>query len=191
MSRRKKKGGRILLGLLIFILLIIGAGIWYITPSKSLDLKYRSIDVKDKIIKMVETRQPQMVLNTDEVAQLSKKNLIKYLNTHNVGVDITGADFQMNGDMMTADVNGKWGIVPFGATLQFHMTANGSKLFLEHESTKVRSLEVPQALLKLEPIEISLKDYLPDLLTVKEVDFLDAGMKLTFKIDWLSIPSLW
>lgn len=190
MSRRKNKGGRILIGLLIVILILVGAGIWYISPSKSLDLKYHSIDVKDKIVQMVETRQPEMILNNDEIAQMSKKNLIKYLNTHHVGVDITGAEFQANGQTMTADVNGKWGFIPFGATLKFHMSANGSQLILEHQSTEIRSLDVPSSLFKLEPIEVSLKEYLPDLISVKKVDFLDEGMKLTFKIDWLSIPSL-
>ncbi|UNK17807.1 hypothetical protein MNQ98_25790 [Paenibacillus sp. N3/727] len=191
MSRRKKKGGRILLGLLMLIIVVVGAGIWYVTPTKNLDLKYRSIDTKGKIMSMLETRQPQMVLNKDEVAQMSKKNLIKYLSTHDVGVDITGADFQMNGEMMKAEVNGKWGVFPFGATLQFHMTSNGSKLILEHQFTKIRSADIPLSIFKLEPIEISLKDYLPDIVTVKEVDFLEEGMKLTFKIDWFSIPSLW
>lgn len=191
MSRRKNKGGRILLGLLIFIVIIVGAGIWYISPSKSLDLKYHSIDVKDKILKMVETRQPEIVLSEDEFAQMSKKNMIEYMNKHNIGVDLTGADFHIDGQNMTADVNGKWGVLSFGGTLQFHMTANGSKLFLEHQLTTIRSLDIPTSVFKLDPIEISLKEYLPDLVTVKKVDFLDEGMKLTFKIDWLSIPSLW
>ncbi|WP_422658340.1 hypothetical protein ACK8P5_21950 [Paenibacillus sp. EC2-1] len=191
MSRRKNKGGRILLGLLIFIVIIVGAGIWYISPSKSLDLKYHSIDVKDKILQMVETRQPEIVLSKDEFAQMSKKNMIEYMNKHNIGVDLTGADFHIDGQNMTVDVNGKWGVLPFGATLQFHMTANGSNLSLEHQLTTIRSLDIPPSIFKLDPIEISLKEYLPDLVTVKKVDFLDEGMKLTFKIDWLSIPSLW
>lgn len=191
MSRRKNKGGRILLGLLILILVIVGAGIWYISPSKSLDLQYRSIDVKDKILKMVETRQPEIVLSEDEFAQMSKKNIIEYMTKHNVGVDLTGADFQINGQTMIADFNGKWGILPFGATVQFHMTANGSKLLLEHQSTTIRSLDIPTSVFKLDPIEVSLREHLPDIVTVKKVDFLDEGMKLTFKIDWSSIPSLW
>ncbi|WP_054956891.1 hypothetical protein [Paenibacillus dakarensis] len=191
MGRRKKKGGRVLLGLLIFILVLAGAGIWYISPSKSLNLQYRSIDIKDKILTMIDTRQPQIVLTKDEVGQMSKKNLIKYMREHNVGVDITGADFHLDGQTMTADVNGKWGVIPFGATLQFHMTANGSYLFLEHKATKIRDLNIPLPVFKLDPIEVSLREYLPDIVTVKKVDFLNEGMKLTFKIDWLSIPSLW
>lgn len=191
MSRRKKKGGRILLVFIMLIIVVVGAGIWYVTPTKNLDLKYHSIDIKGKMMSMLETRQPQMILNKDEVAQMSKKNLVKYLSTHDVGVEITGANFQMNGEIMTADINGKFGVLPFGATLQFHMTSSGSQLILEHQSTKIRNLDVPVSIFKLEPIEISLKDYMPDIVTVKDVDFLEDGMKLTFKIDWLSIPSLW
>lgn len=190
MSRRKNKGGRILLGLLIFILVIGGVGIWYISPSKSLNLQYQSIDIKDKIMKMLEARQPEMILSNDEVAQMSKKKLIEYMNTHKIGVDITGADFEFNGQTVTADMNGKWGVIPFGATLQFDMTTNGSTLVLEHQSTRIRSLDVPTSVFKLEPIEVSLREHLPNIVTVKKVDFLDEGMKLTFKIDWFSIPSL-
>ena len=39
-------------------------------------------------------------------------------------------------------------------------------------------------------IQISLKDYLPDLVTVKNVKFLSDGLELNFTMDWMSIPSL-
>lgn len=191
MSRPKRKGRRILLSLLVFIMLVAGAGIWFILPTKDLDLRYHSIDVKEKILKMIETREPRITLTQEEVAQMSKKNLIKYMSTHDLGVDITGADFRMNGDRMTADVNGKWGAIPFGAELGFRLTAHGSLLNLEHTSTHIRGVGIPLSIFKLEPIEISMKDYLPDVITVREVDFLEEGMRLTFKIDWLSLPSLW
>ncbi|WP_106766984.1 hypothetical protein [Paenibacillus faecalis] len=191
MSRRKRKGSRFLLAFFIFIMIAAGAGIWYIAPTKTMDLTYRSIDIKDKLISMIENRQLEMTLSEEEVVQMSKKNLVQYLNTHELGVDITGADFHMNGAVMTADMNGKWGVLPFGVTLEFHMTSSGSRIILEHQQTKVRSLDIPLSIFKLDPIEISLKDYTPDMVTVKDVEFLQEGMKLTFKIDWMSVPSLW
>lgn len=190
MRRRKRWGWRILLGLVLIAVLAAGAGIWFISPTKDLNLGYEPVDMKAKLLKMLEKRQPEMTLSREEVAQLSKKHLVKYIRTHNLPVSITGADFRMNGTRMTAEMNGRWGIVPFGATLEFEMASRGSRLVLEHISTRIRDQVIPPSVLKLSPIEISLKDHLPDVVTVSKVDFLDDGLKLTFKLDWLALPSL-
>ncbi|NMO97275.1 hypothetical protein [Paenibacillus lemnae] len=189
MARRKKRKSTFLI-LLLVLLLGTAGGAWWISPTKDLDLGYRPLDVKDKVLRMVETREPRMFLNADEVAQLSKKNLITYLNTHHVGVDVTGAEFRMQGKQMIADINGKWGVLPFGAQLEFQMKSSGSHIVLGHTSTSVRGWEVPQGLFHLQPITISLKDYLPDMLTVKNIEFLAEGLQLSFTIDWMNIPSL-
>ncbi|EFU38340.1 hypothetical protein PVOR_30058 [Paenibacillus vortex V453] len=190
MVRRKKRAGRFLLGIFILLLVIIGAAVWFVYPTQSLDMRYRSVDFKDKLMTMVSNRDTRMLLSTEEVGELSKKNMVKYISTHNLGVEITGADFTMNGTTMTAHMNGKWGIVPFGAVLRFQMSAEGSHLYLTHQSTTIRGVEVPQNLFQLEPIQVSLKDYLPDLVTVNNVKFLSDGLELNFTMDWMSIPSL-
>lgn len=190
MVRRKKRTGRFLLGIIVLLLVVIGAALWFVYPTQSLDMRYRSVDFKDKLMTMVTNRDTRMLLSTEEVGELSKKNMVKYMNTHDLGVDITGADFVMNGTRMTANMNGKWGIVPFGAVLRFQMSAEGSYLHLTHESTTIRGVDIPLHLFRLDPIQISLKDYLPDLVTVKDVKFLSDGLELNFTMDWMSIPSL-
>lgn len=190
MVRRKKRAGRFLLGIFVLLLVIIGALVWFVYPTQSLDMRYRSVDFKDKLMTMVSNRDTRMLLSTEEVGELSKKNMVKYMSTHNLGVDITGADFVMNGTTMTAHMNGQWGVLPFGAVLRFQMSAEGSHLHLTHESTTIRGVEIPLNMFQLEPIQISLKDYLPDLVTVKNVKFLSDGLELNFTMDWMSIPSL-
>lgn len=190
MVRRKKRAGRFLLGITVFLLVVIGAAVWFVYPTQSLDMRYRSVDFKDKLMTMVTNRDTRMLLTTEEVGELGKKHMVKYLETHDVGVDITGADFMMNGTRMTANMNGKWGILPFGAVLRFQMSAEGSYLHLTHESTTIRGVDIPLRLFQLEPIQISLKDYLPDLVSVKNVKFLSDGLELNFTMDWASIPSL-
>lgn len=92
---------------------------------------------------------------------------------------------------MTADINGKYeNLIPFGAELKFHMEASGSSLDLQHESTSVKSVRIPASWLNLGTITVHLKDHLPDMLTVDHIEFLQDGAKLTFKLDWLSLPSL-
>lgn len=190
MVRRKKRTGRFLLGILVLLLVIIGAAVWFVYPTQSMDMRYRSVDFKDKLMTMVSNRDTRMKLSTEEVGELSKKNMVKYMSTHDLGVDITGADFVMNGTTMTARMNGKWGVLPFGAVLRFQMSAEGSYLHLAHESTTIRGVEIPLNVFRLDPIQISLKDYLPDLVTVKNVKFLSDGLELNFTMDWMSIPSL-
>lgn len=190
MARRKKRAGRFFLVILILLLVVAGAAVWFVYPTQTLDLKYRTVDFKEKLMTMVSDRDTRMKLSIEEVSQLSKKNLVKYMNTHDLGVEITGADFQMNGTVMTAQMNGRYGVLPFGAVLKFQLSARGSHLILNHQSTTIRGVEVPQKVFMLEPIEISIKDYLPDLVTVKDVKFLSDGLELNFSLDWMSIPSL-
>ncbi|OOC63459.1 hypothetical protein [Paenibacillus ihbetae] len=190
MARRRKRAGRLFLVILILLLVVAGAAVWFVYPTQSLDLKYRTVDFKEKLMTMIQNRDTRMKLSLEEVSQLSKKNLVKYKNTHDLGVEITGADFQMNGTVMTAQMNGRYGALPFGAVLKFQMSARGSQLILNHQSTTIRGVEVPQNVFVLDPIEISIKDYLPDLVTVKDVKFLSDGLELNFTLDWMSIPSL-
>ncbi|MGG1880478.1 hypothetical protein ABDI30_23300 [Paenibacillus cisolokensis] len=190
MSRPRKRRGGTWLTLLILIIAILGAGVWFISPTQKLDLGYRAVDFKPKLLQMVETREAQMILTPEEVGNLSKKNLIQYLREHDLGVEITGAAFRMDGDTMLADINGRWGLLPFGALLQFHMTADGSFIYLKHEATTIRGVDVPTSWFHLSDIQVSLKEHLPDLVTVRDVEFLQDGMKLSFKLDWTSLPLL-
>ncbi|GAB6927238.1 hypothetical protein JCM10914A_12210 [Paenibacillus sp. JCM 10914] len=190
MVRKKRTARRFFLGVLVLLLVILGAAVWFVSPAQSLDMQYRSIDFKDKLLTMLEKREPRMTLSTEELGQLSKKNMVEYLHSHDLGVEVTGAEFIMNGTRMTANINGQWGLIPFGASLGFQMSVEGSQLQLAHQSTTIRGFPIEASLFQLEPIVISLKDYLPDLVTIRDVKFLSDGLELHFKVDWMAIPSL-
>ncbi|QCT04261.1 hypothetical protein E6C60_3551 [Paenibacillus algicola] len=189
MARRKRRVGKFLFLFLIVIVALLAGALWWISPTERLDMGYRTVDFKDRLLQMAETREPRLTLSADEIGQLSKKNLVKYLDKQDPGVDITGARFTMEGSSMRADVNGKWGWVPFGAQLDFTIKTSGSRLLLEHQATRIRDAEVPGALFQLEPMIVNLKDYLPEMLTVRDIELTGDGVSLVFKIDWLSLPS--
>ncbi|MGN7360591.1 hypothetical protein ACTHPF_23820 [Paenibacillus sp. SAF-054] len=182
---------RIVITLLVLIVIGCGLIIWYISPDQKLDLSYQSIDVKAKAVQMLKTRKPEITLNGNELNELAKKELVKHMGELPQQVTVTGAQFHFNGQEVTADINGKWGgLIPFGAELKFYMEASGSILELQHESTSIKSVRIPAEKLGLGTISVPLKDHLPEMLTVDHIEFLQDGVKLAFKLDWLSLPSI-
>ncbi|BFH65293.1 hypothetical protein [Paenibacillus azoreducens] len=182
---------RIVLTLIVLAVIVCGVGIWYIAPDKKLDLRYQDIDVKAKAVEMLKTQKPEITLSGSELNELAKKELLKHLGDIPQQITVTGAEFHFSGQEVTTDINGKWnGMIPFGAELTFFMEASGSVLELHHESTRIKSLRIPSAQLGLGSIEVHLKDHLPEMLTVDQIQFLQEGVKLTFKVDWMSLPSL-
>ncbi|MEI0738914.1 hypothetical protein VQ056_23645 [Paenibacillus sp. JTLBN-2024] len=182
---------RMIVTLLLLAVIACGLIIWYISPDQKLDLSYQDIDVKAKAVEMLKTRKPEITLNGSELNELAKKELVKHLGDIPQQITVTGAEFHFSGREVTADINGKYdNLIPFGAELKFHMEASGSSLDLQHESTSVKSVRIPASWLHLGTITVHLKDHLPDMLTVDHIEFLQDGAKLTFKLDWLSLPSL-
>ncbi|MDR9857075.1 hypothetical protein RJP21_26110 [Paenibacillus sp. VCA1] len=182
---------RTIVTLLLLAVIACGLVIWYISPDQKLDLSYRDIDVKAKAVQMLKTRKPEITLSGSELNELAKKELLKHLGDIPRQITVTGAEFHFSGQEVTADINGKYeDLIPFGAKLKFYMEANGSTLELQHESTQIKAIKIPASQLKLGTITVQLKDHLPDMLTVDHIEFLPDGAKLSFKLDWMSLPSL-
>lgn len=181
---------RIFLTLIVLVIIVAGVTIWYIAPDRKLNLDYSDIDLKDKAVQMLKSQKPEITLNEDEMNEIAKKELVKHLGDIPQQVTITGADFQFHEQEVTADINGKWGVIPFGANLAFYMEATGSVLELKHQSTRIKSISIPASTFGLGTISVPLKDHLPDMLTVDQIEFLQDGVKLSFKVDWHSLPSL-
>ncbi|MWV47328.1 hypothetical protein GRF59_27410 [Paenibacillus sp. HJL G12] len=182
---------RFVITLVVLVVIGCGIGIWYISPDQKLDMNYKEIDVKAKALQMLKTRKPEITLSGSELNELAKKELLKHMGDIPQQITVTGSDFHFNGQEVTADINGKWeGLIPFGAELKFNMEANGSILELHHQSTRVKAIQVPAERFGLGTITVPLKDHLPDMLTVDHMEFLQDGVRLTFKLDWLSLPSL-
>ncbi len=179
----------IMLFLLLLIVLAV-AVIFYIRPDKDLDMSYKQVDMKAKVWNMVKNRVPEIELTGEEMNNLAKKKMIEALQTVDTSEKVTGAEFIIHGEELEAKLNGKWGVIPFGVTLNFHMKSNGSDLILEHKSTRIRQVEIPSSRWSLSPITYSLKEYVPSLVGMDHINFKTDSIVLIFKIDWSAIPPL-
>ncbi|GAB6992414.1 hypothetical protein [Paenibacillus pini] len=181
---------RFLLTVVVLVIIIAGVVIWYISPQQDLNLNYTNVNVKNKAVEMLKTRKPEIHLNGAELNQFAKKELVKHLSDIPEQIQLTGAEFHFSGQEVVADLNGKWGWIPFGAELTFHMETDGELLIMEHKSTRIKNLNIPASTFGMKDMTISLKDYLPEMLDVQQIEFQEDGVKLTFVIDWLLLPSL-
>ncbi|MGF7048323.1 hypothetical protein J2T13_002830 [Paenibacillus sp. DS2015] len=155
-------------------------------------MSYDNINLQGKVVKMLANRTPEIELSGDELNSLAKKKMIEYLDEHKQSVDITGVNFEFNGQEVDVALNGKWGLIPFGATVTFHMESEGDNLILNHRSTTIRKVNIPNSFIpeSLSTIRISLKDHLPNVVEVDKLKFSTDGIILSFKIDSSLIPSL-
>ncbi|WP_410772262.1 hypothetical protein [Fontibacillus sp. BL9] len=172
---------------LLMLVLLIAAIVLYIRPAKSLDLHYAAVSWEDKLRGMAETRRPELTLTEQELNNLSKKELKQYIDEHELPVQITGADFQLNGDRLTADLNASWGALDVGVKADYLMEYALGRLLLVPEKLGIRGMTLPPERFGLEPIEIDLGNYLPDVVKVKEMSFPGKTIKVEFKLDWLEV----
>ncbi|MDT2255940.1 hypothetical protein P7H25_10215 [Paenibacillus larvae] len=73
-------------------------------PQKSWTFVIRTFFLKSKIIDMVKDLNTELVLSSDEINQLAKKEIAKLPNVR-PDVRITGADFKLNGNELEGDIN--------------------------------------------------------------------------------------
>ncbi|WP_438349100.1 hypothetical protein ACP8HI_26750 [Paenibacillus sp. FA6] len=174
----------------LLVIVLIVAVVAYIRPDKQLAMNYEQVDLKVKVWNMLKNHEPQVELTNGEMNNLAKKKVIEYLNTQDKGVKVTGVEFIIHEQELRAHLNGKWGMIPFGVTLNFHMESNGSDLILEHRSTRIRQMYIPSSWWSLLPISVSLKEHIPNFVEVDHIEFKTDSIVLIFKIDWLMIPQL-
>ncbi len=183
---------RRLLGSLLVLALLVAAAVcwlaWMIAPERSPGLTHNDIDLKAKIIQMVQQRKLETTLTPAEFNDVATQELLDRAEHFPPGIKVTGAEFSWQGSVVQADVRGSlWGI-PFGGLLDFDAVREGNELVLTHRHTIVKhgAFDWPQ----LEPIRISLTKYIPAVAKVKELTFGKDQLTLTFELDLWRIPRL-
>ncbi|MCY7519527.1 hypothetical protein [Paenibacillus larvae] len=170
--------------ILILLIVLIGAGIyWYVKPQKELDLRYRDTSLKSKIMDMVKNLNTELVLSSDEINQLAKKEIAKRPNVR-PDVRITGADFKLNGNELEGDINLLYkDTISAGVKIWYTMEWQDGTLKLTPKDAKIRSVHLPLSFVKLPAMSIGLNDHLPGVVKVKHVTFENQGIKITFKLN--------
>ncbi|MBA9084805.1 hypothetical protein FHR92_001266 [Fontibacillus solani] len=181
---------RLLVGLILMALVLLLAASWlYIRPSKTLDMNYTEIAWRDKLRQMVETRKPEITITQSELNQLAKKGLAENISSKELPFEVSGSEFQLNGDRLLVYINGAWGPVEFGAEVEYSLVYSEGKLILQPEKISIRHISVPPQQVGLEPIVIDMTSYFPDFIKIEEVDFPGKAVTVKFALDWLEIAS--
>ncbi|WP_019637575.1 hypothetical protein [Paenibacillus fonticola] len=189
MRKRRFRWGFSLILFLLFAVLLVTIVILYVRPERTLDMNYSEIVWKDKLTQMLETRKPELELSEAEFNSLAKAKLVKELQRYELPISVTGADFQLDGDMLLVHMSGSWGRAEFGAAVHYRMEYSAGQLELTPEAVRVRQVSISPQLLGLERLEIHLESYMPDIVAVKEIAFHDRSMTLRLTFDWLEIAS--
>lgn len=185
-KKRSNWGLRLLLFLLIFIVLA-AAAIWYIRPEHALDMNYSEIQWKDKLVRMIETRKPEIEITEEEFNHLAKQKLVEELRGQELPVTVTGTQFRLADNLLTVHLNAGWGSVEFGAEIQYVLEYSTGQFVMTPETVKVRELSLSPDLFRLKQVKIDPGLYLPDPVTVKDVLLHDRQITVKLTLDWLEI----
>ncbi|RJE84249.1 hypothetical protein D3P07_23040 [Paenibacillus sp. 1011MAR3C5] len=167
---------------LIVMLLIIGGAAWwflsYISPDKPLNLNYNPIDVRQKAVDMVKRLKPELVLSEAEVNDLIKKHIDRDVAE---GVELDGAEFELNGDRLIADLNITYkDRIPAHIRAEYRLEWQNPNLALRPQSLTMKGIQLP--LRMLETIVVPLDLPTGDMVTVDDVKFEEKQVKVLFQI---------
>lgn len=171
-----------LLFLIVLVLIAAGTAIWYVQPTKPLDLAYTRVSISDKIIDMVQRRSFEVHLTEADLNNLVKMSLAARPQLPN-DIRITGAQAAQDGDLMKVDINAIWrDSLPFTATLTYRMNYAEPNLLLHLESTRMKRYLLPSDWFKSPDITVNLYDNMPKLVGVKSIQFQPDGLLISLKL---------
>ncbi|MFE5320360.1 hypothetical protein ACFQ88_16750 [Paenibacillus sp. NPDC056579] len=162
--------------------LLLALGYWYAQPERPLDLAYSELQIRSKLADMLTSRKLEVQLTEAEVNSLLKKSLAARSQI-NPDLQITGAQFSLEGNQWIADVNvlykHQW---TFGARMYFAMSWREPYMTAEHTATQIKQITVPASWFQLEPLQIELNDYVPKPAGVRGVAFEEHGVRVGLKL---------
>ncbi|WP_435922443.1 hypothetical protein [Paenibacillus sp. DYY-L-2] len=176
---------RLALGFVLLLLVVlVTAAVLYIRPSERLDLDYTEIDWGAKVREMIRNENPELTINEQEFNQLAKKGLSERIAEHELPVEIKGANFNLDGNRLEADLNVSWGAIEAAVQVGYIMefVPETERLSLTPESMSVRGIRLPPERFGLEPIDIDLGSALPDMVKVEGMQFSGNEIKAKLAI---------
>ncbi|USB32628.1 hypothetical protein [Paenibacillus sp. YPG26] len=174
----------------ILIIVAVAAIILYIRPTKDLDLIYTELDWKAKITQMIDTRKPVIQINAEEFNRMAKQKLDKYLAKGELPAQVTGAEFKQHGNRIDADINGRWGIIPFGAKVAYDMDFSGGLIVLTPVHVQIRGITLTPEQLGLKQVSVPPGNELPEMIKVKDMIFHEDSIEARLSLNWLEIMRL-
>jgi hypothetical protein len=150
-------------------------------------MNYSDLAWNDKLVQMAENRSTELILTESDINNLAKRKLSEYMAEHQLPVQLNGVEFRLNGNQVTANINGAWSVLDFGATVQYRTDYSKGIMLLQPESVKVRQISIPSERFGLEPISIDIASHIPKVVTIKNVEFPGKVVRIKFSLDWLEL----
>lgn len=183
---------RLVVGVILITFILVMISVWlYLRPSETLDMNYTDVAWEDKLLQMVQTREPKMTLTEYDINQIAKQGLSEYMKTHELPFRIVGSSFHLTGDKLIGTINGEWGPIEFGTNVEYVIQVDNttSTLILRPSNVSIRHISVAAEQLGLDSIELNLASYIPDFVQLSEVEFPGQTIDMTFDLDWMEIAS--
>lgn len=153
----------------------------HIKPAEDLDLNYQEISISSKVADIVKNRKLEVQVTEQDLNNLLKKQLAAHQTLPN-GLRIEGAKITLQGANLVADLNVNWqDKVPVGAQMLFKLAWNPPDLIMEHQSTKVKGMQIPREWVQFAPIVVPIEEHLPLLIGVRDVQFEEKAIVLQLK----------
>lgn len=174
---------------LLLLVLLITAAVLYIRPSERLDLDYTEVDWGAKVREMVQTKSPELTIDEQEFNQLAKKGISEHISEHPLPMEIKGAEFDVDGNRLKADLNVSWGAIDAAVRVGYVMdfATETERLELTPESMSLRGIRLSPARFGLEPIVMDLGGALPEVVKVEGLQFSGNDIKVKLAINWLGV----
>jgi len=173
---------KLLIGLfvIVFLMVIAGAGaLYYIRPDQSLDLAYRNVPLEDRALDMARRMSLELILTADDLNNLAKKSIADNPQVEQ-DVVVTGANFSLNGNRMTADLNIIWkDQVPAALRIVYLMSWHDPNVVATVETAKLKGIDLPASMFSDRIIPIG--DDLPRLLKIKDLEWGEGEVKVLFR----------
>lgn len=176
-----KKSFILALAVLAILAIAMAIIIWYVKPTETLNLDYHDIAISSKITDIIKNRKLEVRLTEEDLSNIVKKQLAAHKVLPN-DFQIEGAKLTLQGSNLEADVNVKWHQqFPIGAQMLFTFVWSPPNLVIQHRNTNIKGLQIPSNWVQLAPIEISIEDYLPNLIGIKNVVFEEKALVIQLK----------
>ncbi|MBM7563258.1 hypothetical protein [Paenibacillus sacheonensis] len=179
-----KKG---LIGLAILLVLIVALGlaaIWYVQPSEELDLRYSPVPLEDRAVDMAKNLSTSMSLSEADVNNIAKAYIADNPQ-YGTNVTITGARFGFEDGRIAAHYNLKVkDRIPVGIIVYYRVMWSEPNLVAEVDEAKLRSRPLPNDY--FDDIVIPLGSYLPKPIRIQAVKLSGDRLVVTVKKPTLS-----
>lgn len=168
--------------LFVLLLLAVIAGVgalYYIKPDQELDLSYNRVPIDKRAIDMVSRMSTTLILTEEDVNNLIKASLSRNRQVQK-DVEVTGAQFALDGELLIADLNVLWkSLVQAELQLTYRLSWADPNVVAEVLDAQLKDLPLPTA--AFSDMVIPLGDEMPELLKIKDIQWGTGEIKVVFE----------